>query len=140
VLDGQINCTNARYREKINRCRLFLQATTIANITNQKGTEITDYAWGKDTNLDNNPRRSKHEWPRQQRPGPKSWNAWRAALKRFLSIDGKSQRLRTPLGHWTVTPSESRQIWHYNKESDANISTSTGQIVETKHKESRVPR
>jgi hypothetical protein len=62
--DGQINCTNTGYRGKINRCRLFLQAITIANIANHEGTEITDYyAWGKDINLDSKPRRSKHEWP-----------------------------------------------------------------------------
>ena len=69
---------------RINGCRIFLQATTIADITDAEGTKINDYAWGHKTTTKQqpiNPRQSKHEWPRQPRPGPKLWKAWRSALK-----------------------------------------------------------
>ena len=133
-LMDKLIATTPKNGKKINRCQKFLQATTIANITNQEGTEITKYSWGKDANMQNNPRRSKHAWPRQPRPGPKSWYAWRAALQRYLSIDDKSKTLRQPLGKWTVTPTRSRQQWntHYNKNTHTRITTSTGQIIETR--------
>ena len=97
---------------RINRCRIFLQATTIADIANADGTRITDYAWTPIHNPSiDNPRRSKQNWPRQPRPGPKSWRAWKAAIQKHLSSNGKGQTLKQPLGPWTVSPQQSRQEW-----------------------------
>jgi hypothetical protein len=108
VVSGENKNTMVR----INRCRIYLQATTTSDIANADGTHITDFAWGMPDNDGKeklNPRKSKQEWPRQTRPGPKSWTAWRNALKKHLSIDGKSTRLRAALGKWTKTPEQSRQ-------------------------------
>jgi hypothetical protein len=109
-----LQATAIKQGKRINRCRVYLQATTIADIATTEGNMITEFAWGLDKNPANNQRISKHEWPRQPRPGPKAWAAWRAALQRYLSKDGKSRYLRQPLGQWTVTPQQSRQQWkHY---------------------------
>ena len=99
---------------RINRCRIFLQATTLSDITNADGTRITDYAWTPlQNNAITNPRRSKHDWPRQPRPGPKAWKAWKGAVQRHLSKKGKGQNLKRPLGPWLVSPTNSRQHWEW---------------------------
>jgi hypothetical protein len=104
-----IQATSIEHGQKINRCRVYLQATTIAGIANAEGTGITDFAWGSDKNPENNHHTLKHKWPRQPQPGPKAWTAWRAAPHQYLSKDGKSRHLRQPLGQWTVTPQLLRQ-------------------------------
>jgi hypothetical protein len=116
VLEG----TTKETSEKINRCRIFLQATTLADITGPEGTHITKFAWGETSNTAVSPRESKHEWPRQPRPGPRSWYAWRSALKQYLSADGKSPKLRQDLGKWTVSPSKSRQQWEWYHDQRTN--------------------
>ena len=99
---------------KINRVRIFLQATTIADITNAEGTHITEYAFGgRNSRTTNNPRRTTHEWPRQPRPGPKSWKAWREAIQQHLSIDGKISKLRQPLEKWILPQQKNRQEWYW---------------------------
>ena len=104
---------------RINRCRIFLQATTVSDITSADGTRITEYAWTPEQKQSiTNPRRSKHDWPRQPRPGPKSWKAWKGAIQRHLSKKGKGQTLQIPLGPWTVSPSESRQHWEWYIDHD----------------------
>ena len=40
---------------RINRCRIYLQATMIANITDAEGTKINDYAWGLTTTTKQQP-------------------------------------------------------------------------------------
>jgi hypothetical protein len=98
---------------KINQCRIYLQATTIADIANPEGTHINNFAWGKNTTTgtSRNPRQLKHDWPQQPCPGPKTWYAWRSALKKYPSIDRKSNQIRQPLGAWTVSLQQSRQSW-----------------------------
>lgn len=109
---------------RINRCRIFLQATTISDITSADGTRITEFAWTPQQKQSvTNPRRSKHSWPRQPRQGPKSWKAWKGALQCHLSRNGRGQKLRQPLGPWKVSPSESRQHWEWY------IDYTTSQII-----------
>ena len=40
---------------RINRCRIYLQATMIADIMDAEGTEINDYAWGLTTTTKQQP-------------------------------------------------------------------------------------
>jgi hypothetical protein len=65
-------------------------------------------------------RESKYDWPRQPRPGLKTWNAWRNALKKHLSINRKSNKLRKPLRQWTVSPQELRQNWEWYHDQRSN--------------------
>ena len=66
---------------RINRARIYLQATTLADITNAEGTKITEYAFGgRNSRTAEVPQQTNHEWPRQPRPGPKAWKAWREAF------------------------------------------------------------
>jgi hypothetical protein len=70
-----LQCGTKENATKINRCRIYLQATTLADISNPEGTHINNFAWGgtATTVQDKNPRESKHDWPRQPRPGPKTF-------------------------------------------------------------------
>jgi hypothetical protein len=90
---------------RINGVRIYLQATTIADIANTEGTLITNYSFGagRHSRTTENPRQSTHAWPQQEpRPGQKSWKAWREAIQLTLSRDGKTQTLRQPLGEWII--------------------------------------
>jgi hypothetical protein len=87
-----------------------LQATTIADITNAEGSKISNYEFGgRHSRTSENPRKSTHEWPRQPRPKPKSWKAWREAIQFTLSSNGKNQTLRQPLGEWTIEQAQTRK-------------------------------
>jgi hypothetical protein len=44
---------------------------------------------------------------------PRPRYAWRSAQKKYLSKHGKLNRLRQPLGQWSVSPQQSRQKWEW---------------------------
>jgi hypothetical protein len=108
-----LQATSIEQGRNIHRCREYLQATTIADIATAEGNMITDLPLGSFKNPANFQRISKHKWPRQPRPGPKAWTAWRTALQRYLSKDKKTRYCRHTLGRWTVTPQQSRQPWNH---------------------------
>ena len=82
---------------RINRCRLFLRATFLSDITNSQGTSIPDSVW----NLQR-PLLHPWHWPVQPRPGPKHVATWRSFL-RDLCRDS-SHTLKRPLGPWIRSP------------------------------------
>lgn len=64
--------------QQINACRLYLQVTTMAEISSQNGTHLIDYAMTGTTDNDGRPMlwtisTSKLQWPIQQRPKKRSW-------------------------------------------------------------------
>jgi hypothetical protein len=126
---------------KINRCRIYLQATTLADITTPKGTHINTFAWGNTTTniSDTNQIESKHDWPQQPQPGPKAWYAWTTALKKYQSKDGKSNRLRQPLGKWIVNPTQSRQQreWYLDTRSNTLMHQTSTTINAHAHRKVR---
>ena len=94
----------------INRCRIFLQAITMADITDSSGNTVTEEAYeGK---IDPN-RVSGMVWPNQQRPPPKAWELWKEAITTIWCQTG-SRRLREPLGVWTKASHQDFK-WEYDK-------------------------
>jgi hypothetical protein len=70
IMDALRDCNDTI---RINRVRIYLQASTIADITNAEGTHIMEYSFGgRNSRTTENPRKSTHQWPRQPRPGPKA--------------------------------------------------------------------
>jgi hypothetical protein len=71
--------------EMINACRLFLQATTVAEISNHQGTTVLRCAHlGK---LDEQKRPALHslsksllQWPNQEYPSRKAWKISKSHL------------------------------------------------------------
>ena len=85
--------------ERLNRCRLYLKADTLSDITDGSGNFIgKQYS---DGNRDPD-RIIYHDWPEQRRPGPSEWTLWRKALRVcFASTSIRAIRqLDTPLGGW----------------------------------------
>jgi len=99
---------------KINYCRLYLNAVTLADICSADGTRFDKEAFhGHKLEYQEVPCRNWH-CVYQQKPDGKTWALWRRAL-RMLSTAQRGNRLRLPqpLGDWTVPTSEMRRTWTY---------------------------
>ena len=86
------------YIKQINHCRLFLQAETLADITNAQGTHINKAAFDC---LLKGQTASMELWPHTPPPNTASINSWKTFLRTFCRTD--STKLHTPLTHWTTT-------------------------------------
>jgi hypothetical protein len=75
----------------LNRCRLYLQVITLADITSADGKEIMPGV-KKGQRLDE--QTSRLEWPHQERPSNQDWNLWRISLS---TLESKNLLTR-PLG------------------------------------------
>ena len=94
--------------EKINRYRLYMQATTLADITNGYGTRLSTYAR---TGKRDTTRNTMHNFPIQPKPDKYSLRLWKRALKKcFTSLYTTS--LHPELRSWT-TPIDSDNQWYY---------------------------
>jgi hypothetical protein len=80
---------------RLNRCRLYLQAFLLSDITTGDGLKVTDEAWNGKRNTQVNYDAS---WPRQGRPPRKDWEFWQKQLRK--NILNRGARLRHPLGAW----------------------------------------
>ena len=92
----------------INRCRLYLQVTTMADITNGNGMCIRQGVMkGTMTKLNE----AYYQWPRQTLPGVHSWRLWRKALKLcFLRGVGLYLHAGMQLGRWNDGEQDG---WHW---------------------------
>jgi hypothetical protein len=79
-------------------CRLFLQVTTLADITNSARTKLSEWV--------TNPRYSqpfqRHAtfiYPNQAKPNSTVWNDF-VQLLQLAFTDGTNNKLRQPLGNW----------------------------------------
>ena len=85
--------------QAFQRCRLFLQATTLTDICTADGTQITEESWSG-SRRENEP--MHYKWPFQKRPPPPDWTVWITVLN-TLTFVGNGNRNRTllhPLGIW----------------------------------------
>ena len=83
----------------INRCRLYLQVATLADITNGNGTVIREGVLKGNMKLLHQP---YYKWPRQTRPGVNSWRLWRKAIKICFMREVRLHLYpRMQLGNWT---------------------------------------
>ena len=77
----------------LNRCRLFLQVTSAADIVDGSGDQLSKEAY---IGRKNSYRRSSYVWPSQQSPSKPTWAKWRQALRKaFLR---QNQLMIHPLG------------------------------------------
>ena len=64
--------------EAINRCRIYMQVVTLADIANGSGTFVTKKAYMGERDLD---RQSMYIWPTQEKPPKKDWKLWKIAIE-----------------------------------------------------------
>jgi hypothetical protein len=117
-----ILCFTKSQLEAINACRLYLQKTSLSEISNKAGTHILQNAIkGKLNQTKTEPllwqiSRSTLDWPYQLRPPAPAWNLWKKLLLTFATNTPTNQ-LQHPLGEWLSTVHDQRQ-WKYQYYDD----------------------
>ena len=85
----------------LNKCRLFLQAFTIADISTGDGMRITKNTWeGKKSN----PIRTIKSWHLWGTPTTSEWKVLRKSLTTTFFNHTANIYLQHPLGRWLCTP------------------------------------
>ena len=118
----------AKKLAKLNRCRLFLVATTLADICTADGRSITTAAWN---GIQSSHIQTPATWPNQGKLPKDDWDLWRLALRQeFLNFYERDHRLQLPLGHW-LPDSTTAWIWWYSPLTDRlykTVSATTGLV------------
>ena len=93
---------------KINRCRVYLQVLTLADITSGDGQHLLPGAMAGNREQLQTWNTPNLRWPRQAKPDSSHWRLWRRLLRSFLqpSRAHSNRRLQQPLGRWLL-PSDS---------------------------------
>lgn len=83
----------------LNECRLFLHATTLADICTADGKGVDTRAWLGQRIYSR--RYDDSRWIKTCDPGPKYWACWQQAVRHtFLFPHQQHLRVRVPLGLW----------------------------------------
>ena len=90
---------------QLNRCRLYLQVITLADIVSADGSFILPDAF---IGVPLSDRKSALKWPNQQRPPSKDWAVWSSALK---CLQPRNKLLR-PLGTWLISNPHQNWLWY----------------------------
>ena len=90
----------------VNYCRMYLQCTTVSDITLANGIYIDEGMMKGRPSLLSSTTKWHHVY--QARPAEQSWTVWRRALKLFSDNNG---RLRITLGKWTAPSHKLRRNW-----------------------------
>ena len=93
---------NKKEMKMLNSCRLYLQASTVADIVSYDGKDIDISAW----TVESPTRKTKLKWPIQERPSAKAIRLWQSALQLIAT----GRKLKHPLGNWKH---DDHQYLHY---------------------------
>ena len=98
IMEELANVPNITSKELkyVQRCRLYLKVTTLADITTSCGTALTDWAT---TAKSDNPHASLLRYPEQISPNRTIWNEYIRVIQRYLTT-GTDNTLKSPLGNW----------------------------------------
>lgn len=86
-------------RRAFNRCRLFKQVVTLADLVTGDGGSLTRWAMSPDPPLASNWPHKAFHWPQQGRPSRADWVIWQRCLSGFLTRG----RCVPTLGSWCST-------------------------------------
>eukprot|EP00957_Ditylum_brightwellii_P211328 15366049-Ditylum_brightwellii.AAC.1 len=101
--------------EKLNLVRLYLGVVTLADLTNDAGTEIKPWVLTGERRVC-----PTIEWPNQEKPADSCFITWHQFLKKHFCTNAKRTHclnkplcLSTPLGSWlTDTPYSTRSFYY----------------------------
>ena len=100
--------------KRLKSCRMYLNVTTLADITTGDGSTITPLAWNGELDVT----RPKYwEWPNQGQPRDSTWTNWRKYLKIAFDLNQRKQ-LPLDLGHWNDPQTFAEWKWFYHPPSD----------------------
>ena len=98
--------------KRINWCRLYLNVTTLSDITNAQGNQIDPAIYTGD--LDSIQARCTWQCVYQKKLDNSSWKIWRQFCRSFTtSAPHRRYNLIQPLGDWLVPASQMRRQWLY---------------------------
>ena len=80
----------------LNRCRFYLQVSTLSDITSGDGKFILNHIWTGYCRYTTD----SFDWPNQGNPPSSEWTLWAREIKRHFAPE--RGRLQTPLGDWTI--------------------------------------
>jgi hypothetical protein len=96
---------------RINYCRMYLNITTISEITNAKG-DMIDPAM-MNGNKESTISKAKWQGVNQQKPDRVSWNLWRQVCKSISHKRNNKWYLHQRLGKWTIPHQKMRRQWPF---------------------------
>jgi hypothetical protein len=119
------NRFTTKQMKAINRCRLWLQVNTLAEITNIEGTELLMSATIYQTDRNRSPdlwliSRSNLTWPTQEHPSSRDWRTWKKLLDCVASPN--TATLKKPLGPWN-RHWQTHRTWTYTINQKHNTIT-----------------
>ena len=94
--------------KSINKCRIYLQCITLADIFSMDGLRICEYIKKRERNPH---RKSIWKWPYQVKPITKDWRQWNRCMEYIWS------KFTGTLGIWNENRHQQYQ-WFYSKETD----------------------
>jgi len=97
----------------LNKCRLYLQVHSLADITNAKGTSITNAALSGKLDTD---RKSTFSWRKVRKPILRDWYIWKESLHSTFCVTDSHSALLQPLGEWISSPNQ-QWTWRYDNET-----------------------
>jgi len=102
--------------EKLNACRMFLQVTTLAELTDHTGTILLPHILLTARHLQPkgllNISSSHLQWPRVATPSTTCWRLWSTTIRTLYTGSKNGTRLQQPLGPW-LPDYDKHQFWHW---------------------------
>jgi len=102
--------------EKLNACRMFLQVTTLAELTDHTGTTLLSQAFL--TPRTSHPKgllnisASTLQWPHVAMPSLPCWRLWSTTIRTLYTGTRTGSCLQQSLGPWLSTYNQHR-FWHW---------------------------
>ena len=103
----------------INRCRLYLKAFSLADITSGDGKSISKAAW---EGTSSSSFRDTEHWPMWAKPNKFEWRMWQHALMTTFT-NTSNKELNEPLKHWINKPtstwyteSDNLALWKFDRD------------------------
>jgi len=110
--------------EQINACRMYLQITTLAEITDHTGTHLLPhvltscgqaYPSGLKTISS-----LTLQWPRVCNPATTTWKLWTRTISTLFTGSATGTKLQNPLGNWTMDYATYR-FWKWRLTTNARL-------------------
>ncbi len=98
--------------KRINWCRLYLNVTTLSDITTAQGNEIDPAIYNG--TLESVQAQCTWQCVNQKKPNNATWKVWRQFCRSFTqSRSNRRYQLKQPLGNWIVPAAQMRRQWPY---------------------------
>ncbi len=110
--------------EKLNACRMYLQVTTLAEITDHTGTSLLPQALVSSMHTTpkglTNISTSLLKWPHIHQPYSSCWRLWSRTIRILYTGSPTGMQLRQPLGYWN-SQHEQYRFWHWRMEDPEHL-------------------